>query len=84
MGILMFVLSWFLLCTHGAWSESRSLAGVLVQNRRALFKMHLFYTRVRRNSVFFLCCSHGVLPKAVGCRMGIVASWVLSEVGKLQ
>lgn len=81
----MFVLSWFLLCTRGAWSEGRSLAGVLLQNKRTLFlKMHLFYTRVRRNSVFFLCCSHGVLPKAAGCRVGIVDSWVLSEVGKLQ
>lgn len=46
--------------------------------------MHLFYTRMRRNSPFFLYFYHGVLLKAVGCSVGIVDSWVLSEGGQLQ
>lgn len=56
----------------------------LVADEKSPFEMPLFYTRVRRNSVFFLCFSHGVLPRAVGCRVVKVDSWVLSEVSKLQ
>lgn len=76
--VLVFpVYSWRLVRHQEPWYS--------VAEEKNTFKIKLFYTRLRRNSVFiFFSLCFCVLPKAVGCRVGKVYSWVLFEGGQTQ